>query len=67
MAIETFVDLYDITTRLIHNVSISKSMGVAANEQHSLSDIAPRAPLLKFLKIAPVIGPCQLLVIYEEC
>jgi len=28
-------------------------MGGAANEPHPLSDIAPRAPLLKFLEIAP--------------
>ena len=28
-------------------------MGVAAHGPHSLSDIAPRAPLLKFLEITP--------------
>jgi len=28
-------------------------MGVAANGPHPLSDIAPRAPLLKFLEITP--------------
>ena len=32
-------------------------MGVAANGPHPLSDIAPRAPLLKILEITPGVHP----------
>ena len=32
-------------------------MGVAANGSHPHSDIAPRAPLLKFLEITPGYSP----------
>ena len=52
MAIEIFVDVgYCITIRLSYHVSIFKDMGVAANGPHLLSDIAPRAPLVKILEI----------------
>ena len=56
-AIEIFVDVvYSIS--VYHNwtnyyVFIFKNMDVAANGPHPLSDIARRAPLLKFLEITP--------------
>ena len=37
-------------------IFIFKNMGVAANGSHPISDIAPRAPLLKFLEVPP--APC---------
>ena len=45
--------IYYITIRLNYHFSIFKNMGVAANGLHSLSDIAPRAPLVKIVRNHP--------------
>ena len=45
--------IYYITIRLNYHVPIFKNMVVAKIGPNPLSDVAPKAPLLKFLEITP--------------
>jgi len=47
--------LYHIIIRLNYYVSIFNNMGVAANGLHPLSDIGPRAPLVKIFRNHPCL------------